>query len=102
VRIASWNVNSVGARIDRVVEWLDSAQPDVVALQELKCTDEAFPHMPIHAAGYEPVTHGTGRWNGVAILTRVGDPMLLSVWLVSLNFMVLPSLAHSVLHAMVF
>lgn len=72
MRIATWNVNSVGARIDRVMEWLESAQPDVVALQELKCTDEAFPHMPIQAAGYEAVTHGTGRWNGVAILTRVG------------------------------
>ena len=72
MRIATWNVNSVGARIDRVVEWLQSAQPDVVALQELKCTDEAFPHLPIQAAGYEAVTHGTGRWNGVAILSRVG------------------------------
>lgn len=72
MRIATWNVNSVGARIDRVVEWLESAQPDVVALQELKCTDEAFPHMPISAVGYEAVTLGTGRWNGVAILSRVG------------------------------
>ena len=72
MRIATWNVNSIGARIDRVVEWLESAQPDVVALQELKCTDEAFPHALIQAAGYEAVTHGTGRWNGVAILTRVG------------------------------
>lgn len=72
MRIATWNVNSIGARIDRVVQWLESAQPDVVAIQELKTTDEAFPHLPITAAGYEAVTHGTGRWNGVAILSRVG------------------------------
>ena len=51
MRIATWNVNSIGARIERVVEWLESAQPDVVALQELKCTTEAFPEMPIQALG---------------------------------------------------
>jgi exodeoxyribonuclease-3 len=72
VRIATWNVNSVTARLDRVLEWLESASPDVVALQELKCTDEAFPMMPIQALGYEAATLGTGRWNGVAILSRVG------------------------------
>jgi exodeoxyribonuclease III len=72
VRIATWNVNSVTARLDRVLEWLESASPDVVALQELKCTDEAFPMMPIQALGYEAATLGTGRWNGVAILSKVG------------------------------
>ena len=72
MRIATWNVNSIGARIERVVEWLESAQPDVVGLQELKCTDEAFPLMPIQALGYEVATWGTGRWNGVAILSKVG------------------------------
>lgn len=72
MRIATWNVNSVGARIDRVVEWLESAQPDVVALQELKCTTEAFPAAPIEALGYEVAALGTGRWNGVALLSRVG------------------------------
>ena len=72
MRIATWNVNSVTARLDRVLEWLESASPDVVALQELKCTDEAFPMMPIQALGYEAATLGTGRWNGVAILSRVG------------------------------
>ena len=72
MRIATWNVNSIGARIERVVEWLESAQPDVVALQELKCTTEAFPEMPIQALGYEVAAHGNGRWNGVAILSRVG------------------------------
>ena len=72
MRIATWNVNSIGARIERVVEWLGTAQPDVVALQELKCTTEAFPEMPIQALGYEVAAHGNGRWNGVAILSRVG------------------------------
>ena len=72
MRIATWNVNSVGARIDRVVEWLESAAPDVVALQELKCTTEAFPAAPIEALGYEVAALGTGRWNGVALLSKVG------------------------------
>jgi exodeoxyribonuclease-3 len=72
VRIATWNVNSVTARLDRILEWLESAQPDVVALQELKCTSDAFPSLPIEGLGYEAVTLGTGRWNGVAILSRVG------------------------------
>jgi exodeoxyribonuclease-3 len=72
VRIATWNVNSIGARLPRVLEWLESAQPDVVALQELKCTSDDFPHLPIQALGYEAVAHGNGRWNGVALLSRVG------------------------------
>ena len=72
MRIATWNVNSVTARLDRVLAWLESAQPDVLALQELKCTDEAFPLMPIQALGYDVATWGTGRWNGVALLSRVG------------------------------
>lgn len=72
MRIATWNINSVTARLDRLVDWLETAQPDVVALQELKCATDAFPLMPIQAAGYEAVAHGNGRWNGVAILSRVG------------------------------
>ena len=72
MRIATWNINSVTARLDRLTAWLETAQPDVVALQELKCTSEAFPHLPIQALGYEAVAHGNGRWNGVAILSRVG------------------------------
>ena len=72
MRIATWNVNSVGARLDRVVAWLESAQPDVLALQELKCATADFPAMPITALGYEFVAHGNGRWNGVALLSRVG------------------------------
>lgn len=72
MRIATWNINSITARLDRLTAWLEEAQPDVVALQELKCTTEAFPHMPIQALGYDAVAHGNGRWNGVAILSRVG------------------------------
>ena len=55
MRIATWNINSVTARLDRLTDWLQTAQPDVVALQELKCTTEAFPAMPIQALGYEAV-----------------------------------------------
>jgi exodeoxyribonuclease-3 len=72
VRIATWNVNSVTARLDRMLAWLESAQPDVLAIQELKCTDAAFPTMAVQALGYEVATLGTGRWNGVAILSRIG------------------------------
>lgn len=72
MRVATWNVNSVTARLDRVIAWLELAQPDVLALQELKCTDAAFPHEPIERLGYEVATWGTGRWNGVALLSRVG------------------------------
>lgn len=72
MRIVTWNVNSIGARLERVVGWLERHQPDVLALQELKCTDEAFPMMEIQALGYEAATWGTGRWNGVALLSRIG------------------------------
>ena len=72
MRIATWNVNSVTARLDRVLAWLEAHQPDVLALQELKCTDDAFPTMQISALGYDVATWGTGRWNGVALLSRVG------------------------------
>ncbi|MDP2013306.1 MAG: exodeoxyribonuclease III [Actinomycetota bacterium] len=72
MRIVTWNVNSIGARLDRVLAWLELNKPDVLALQELKCTDEAFPLLPIQALGYEVATLGTGRWNGVALLSRVG------------------------------
>lgn len=73
MRIATWNVNALTAeRIDRVVGWLDMAQPDVLCLQETKQTDDAFPALDFHARGYASVHHGEGRWNGVAILSRVG------------------------------
>jgi exodeoxyribonuclease-3 len=72
MRIATWNVNSVLARLPRLVEWLDLASPDVVCLQETKCANDGFPTDGIEERGYEVAAHGDGRWNGVAILSRVG------------------------------
>jgi exodeoxyribonuclease III len=72
VRIATWNVNSLKARMDRVEAWLVDVAPDVVCLQETKLADAAFPALSFQALGYEAAHHGEGRWNGVAILSRVG------------------------------
>jgi exodeoxyribonuclease-3 len=72
MRIATWNVNSLKARLDRVEEWLMIAGPDVLLMQETKLSDEAAPVMPFAMAGYELAHHGQGRWNGVAIASRVG------------------------------
>jgi exodeoxyribonuclease-3 len=72
MRIATWNVNSIGARLPRLLEWLKSAAPDVLCLQELKCTTEAFPSDAVAELGYESLVNGNGRWNGVAVISRVG------------------------------
>ena len=72
MRIATWNVNSVGARLPRLLDWLETRQPDVAALQETKCADTGFPFAEVEALGYEAMHVGDGRWNGVAILSRVG------------------------------
>jgi exodeoxyribonuclease III len=72
VRIATWNVNSLKARLPHVEQWLEYARPDVLCMQETKLADEAFPVMPFNALGYEVAFHGEGRWNGVAIASRVG------------------------------
>jgi exodeoxyribonuclease-3 len=72
VRLATWNVNSILARLPRLVEWLDDTGPDVVCLQETKCANDAFPAEEIERRGYEIVAHGDGRWNGVAVLSRIG------------------------------
>ncbi|UFU02691.1 exodeoxyribonuclease III [Ruania suaedae] len=72
MRIASWNVNSVRARVDRVVSWLERHDVDVLLLQETKVKDEAFPVLPFEAAGYEVAHHGVNQWNGVGICSRVG------------------------------
>ena len=72
MRIATWNVNSLGARMARVEEWIGYARPDVLCLQETKMADAAFPAMAFAALGYEAAHCGQGRWNGVAILSRVG------------------------------
>ena len=70
MRIATWNVNSVLARLPRLIDWLGTVEPDVLCLQELKTAD--FPVDAVGELGYEVATHSTGRWNGVAILSRVG------------------------------
>jgi len=72
VRIATWNVNSIRSRIDRVVGLLERHDLDVLLLQETKCRDDQFPEMPLAAAGYEVAMHGLNQWNGVAIVSRVG------------------------------
>ena len=72
MRIATWNVNSLTARLPRVEEWIGYAHPDVLCLQETKQADAAFPYGAFEALGYESAHHGDGRWNGVAILSRVG------------------------------
>lgn len=72
MRLATWNVNSIRARVDRVVDWLERDNVDVLAMQETKCSDEQFPVMPFLAAGYEVVHCGFNQWNGVAIASRVG------------------------------
>jgi exodeoxyribonuclease III len=72
VRIATWNVNSLKARVGRVEQWLADMQPDVLCMQETKLADEAFPALTFAAMGYEAAHHGQGQWNGVAILSKVG------------------------------
>jgi exodeoxyribonuclease-3 len=71
MKIATWNVNSIRARQERLLAWLEKAQPDVVCLQELKGTDEAFPYEPIQQAGYHAVVFGQKTYNGVAILSKI-------------------------------
>ncbi|MDR1294188.1 MAG: exodeoxyribonuclease III [Bifidobacteriaceae bacterium] len=72
MRIATWNVNSIRARIDRVIAYLASADVDVLALQETKVAAAAFPREPFEAAGYEVAAAGAGQWNGVAVISRAG------------------------------
>jgi exodeoxyribonuclease III len=70
MRIATFNVNGIGARLPRLVEWLGAFSPDVVGLQEIKCQDENFPRLEIEALGYHVHTHGQKGFNGVAILSK--------------------------------
>ncbi len=72
MRVATWNVNSLNARPERVEQWLAEMQPDVLCLQETKLSDDAFPALTFKALGYDSAHHGFGQWNGVAILSRVG------------------------------
>jgi exodeoxyribonuclease-3 len=72
MRSATWNVNSITARLPRLLAWLENSGPDVLCLQEIKCPEAQFPRQPLRELGYEAAVHGTGRWNGVALLSRVG------------------------------
>ena len=72
MRIATWNVNSLRARLDKVTWWLERAKPDVLLMQETKLADADAPADVFRAAGYDLAHHGEGRWNGVAIASRVG------------------------------
>src|SRR5690348_9844988 len=70
ITIATWNVNSVKARLAHLLEWLKRTQPDIVLLQELKCVEDAFPRMEIEDLGYNLAIHGEKTYNGVAILSK--------------------------------
>jgi exodeoxyribonuclease III len=70
MRIATWNVNSVNARLENLLRWLREEQPDVACLQELKCVDEKFPREPVEELGYNILVHGQKTYNGVAILSK--------------------------------
>ncbi len=72
MRLATWNVNSLTARMPHVTGWIEAQQPDVLCLQETKQADDKFPTDTFKALGYEAAHHGDGRWNGVALLSRVG------------------------------
>ncbi len=72
MRIATWNVNSLPARMPRLTSWLQAQGPDVLVMQETKVGPDAFPAEALAELGYESVHHGEGRWNGVALLSRVG------------------------------
>lgn len=75
LRIASYNINGIASRLPVLLRWLEEFAPDVACLQELKCTDQAFPAQALADAGYSAIWHGQPRWNGVAILSRLGDPV---------------------------
>ncbi|HUG36754.1 MAG TPA: exodeoxyribonuclease III [Candidatus Limnocylindrales bacterium] len=72
MRIATWTVNSLKARLDKVLWWLERARPDVLLMQETKLGDGDVPELAFRTAGYSVAHHGEGRWNGVAIASRVG------------------------------
>ena len=75
LRIASYNINGINSRFPVLARWLEEFAPDIACLQELKCTDEAFPADDLAALGYAAIWHGQKSWNGVAILSRVGEPV---------------------------
>ena len=69
-RIATWNVNGLRARMEFITHWLKSRAPDVMGLQDVKVSDEDFPHADFRALGYHAIVHGEKGWNGVAVLIR--------------------------------
>src|SRR5687767_2592160 len=75
MRIVTYNINGIGARLPNLLKWLDEAKPDVVCLQELKCPQEKLPEDAIRGAGYKVIWHGQKSWNGVAILSRTAEPV---------------------------
>jgi exodeoxyribonuclease III len=76
MKIATFNINNINKRLANLLQWLGSAKPDIVCLQELKCTDKDFPAAAIKHAGYHAVWRGQRTWNGVAILSRLGGPIV--------------------------
>jgi exodeoxyribonuclease-3 len=76
MKIVTYNVNGIKARLPRLIEYLTEDQPDIVCLQELKSSDDTFPIADIEAAGYAAVWHGQKAWNGVAILAKSGTPVV--------------------------
>ena len=75
MRVATWNVNNVNKRVALLVDWLQRTQPDVVALQEIKCPTADFPTAALQGGGYSSLVVGQRTWNGVAILSRNADPL---------------------------
>jgi exodeoxyribonuclease-3 len=76
MKLATFNINNVNKRLPNLLEWLAAAKPDIVCLQELKCTDAEFPTAALKRAGYSAVWKGQKTWNGVAILSRRGPPVV--------------------------
>lgn len=76
MKIATWNINNINRRLPNLIGWLKRAKPDIVGLQELKCTDGDFPAAALRKAGYAAVCRGQKTWNGVAILSRGGEPVV--------------------------
>ncbi|MES1152770.1 MAG: exodeoxyribonuclease III [Dongia sp.] len=75
MRIATYNINGITARLENLLEWLAETKPDIACLQELKTTDDRFPKDAIRKAGYHAIWHGQKSWNGVAILSRGAKPV---------------------------
>lgn len=75
LRIASYNINGINGRLHILKRWLEEFEPDIVALQELKCTDEQFPEEALEELGYSSIWYGQKSWNGVALMSRVGAPV---------------------------